>query len=268
MQQVMHERLQGARLYTEVQAGGIRLPACAHRYMFQLSALTDLVKGPASLKPSVKVVDGLAYLQCHISDVTTIPGVAETCSRRLLHVASALVFLATQLCAACCHCMNESGRVGFRLEATDQPSGALSAAHKHPVRAGARCVAIESTSKARASPPQGQPRGASGVGDDPSWLVDLVPLLRGQDNAYFSRKHIMSLSAEQAPLVVKHRASASQGLSYVLLAADSAVSLKAAALLRALLRDQDKLVVAHFVRQHAQVKPALEGFLRQYQARP
>lgn len=126
-------------------------------------------------------------------------------------------------------------------------------------------MAIESSLKGRAGPPLGHPRGASDAAEDPSWLIDLVSLLRSQDNAYFSRKHIMSLSAEHAPLVVKHRASASQGLTYILLAADTAVSLKAAALLRALLRDQDKLIVAHFVRQHAQAKQALDGFMRQYQ---
>jgi hypothetical protein len=133
------------------------------------------------------------------------------------------------------------------------------------VGAGARCVAVESPVKGREGPPLGLPRGHDGLNGDPTWLLPLVPLMRGQDNAYFSKKHILALSADSAPIVVKHRAGDSQGLVYAMLVAPNNVSVKAALLIKALLRDQDKCLIVHYVQHKSQVDTALNGFMKQYQ---
>jgi hypothetical protein len=133
------------------------------------------------------------------------------------------------------------------------------------VAAGARCVAVESAVKERAGPPLGAPRGALGANDDAAWLLDVISFIRGQDNAYFSKKHILALTADKAPLVVKHRSGVSTGLVYMLLVVPNAVSTKAALLMRALLREQDRCIIAHYVQHKSQVDQAMKGFLKAYE---
>jgi hypothetical protein len=135
------------------------------------------------------------------------------------------------------------------------------------MHAGANCVAVESTCKGRAGPPLGCPRGAAAFDDDTSWILDVLPFLKSQDNGYFYKKHIATLSAAGAPLVCKHRTGLSKGLIYGMLVSSNAVSVQAAQLLRALLREQDNLFIVHFVQERSQVGGALHGFLKQFEVR-
>jgi hypothetical protein len=51
------------------------IPASTQRYLFQLSALSELLQGPECLVPTLKIRGtGRAYLVYHLSDITSIPG--------------------------------------------------------------------------------------------------------------------------------------------------------------------------------------------------
>jgi hypothetical protein len=66
--------MQGACLYNQLMESRARVPACTHRYMFQIGALEKLVRGPELLKPCVEIHGGVAYLVHHLGDITAIPG--------------------------------------------------------------------------------------------------------------------------------------------------------------------------------------------------
>jgi hypothetical protein len=67
--------MQGARLYNELGQSTGPVLVCTHRYMFQIEALSEAVRGADVLKPSVEIHGGLAYLVHHLGDITAIPGV-------------------------------------------------------------------------------------------------------------------------------------------------------------------------------------------------
>ena len=99
------------------------------------------------------------------------------------------------------------------------------------------------------------------------WLLDVVPLLKGQDDSAFYKQNVLSQSTPEAPVVVLHRAGRSKGLTYAALVAPNAVSLRAVRLLKAMLREQDRLAIVHYVPDRTQIKMAREGFLRQFEVR-
>jgi hypothetical protein len=97
------------------------------------------------------------------------------------------------------------------------------------------------------------------------WLLDVLPLLKSQDSSYYFRKHVLSVSALAAPVVLKHRTGLAKGLKYAVLVANNAASSRAVKLVQCLLREQDRLFILHFVRDREEIKASREGFLLQYE---
>lgn len=242
-------------------ASGEEVPACAHRYLSRLSTLAKLLHGPECLRPSLEVHGGLAYLVHHIGDITAIPGalLSVFASRDKEHTRKAR---SVRLGSLQCDEQLASKRALLRVYVSASDVEAAP-----PKCAGANCVAVHSMDEGRAGPPLGKPRGFAAMDAHADWLLDVVPLLKGQDDCAFYKQNVLAQSTPEAPVVVLHRAGRNKGLAYAALVAPNAVSLRAVRLMKSLLRPQDRLAIVHFVQDRTQIKMARDGFLRQFEVR-
>lgn len=242
-------------------ASGEEVPACAHRYLSRLSTLAKLLHGPECLRPSLEVHGGLAYLVHHMGDITAIPGalLSEFASRDKEHTLKARsVRLGSLQCDE--QLASKRALLCVYVSASDVQAAP-------PKCAGANCVAVHSMDEGRAGPPLGKPRGFAAMDAHADWLLDVVPLLKGQDDCAFYKQNVLAQSTPEAPVVVLHRAGRNKGLAYAALVAPNAVSLRAVHLMKSLLRPQDRLAIVHFVQDRTQIKMARDGFLRQFEVR-
>lgn len=134
--------------------------------------------------------------------------------------------------------------------------------------AGAKCVAVSAQDPYRVGPPLGAVPSTGTTAEEAAWLVDLVGMLKSQDNSYFYKKQSTALTCKAAPVVVKHRGGQVQSTVICLLVANNPASLKAMALAKQfMITEQHTMLVLHLVQNSAEQRIARTTWLSAFEVR-